>query len=131
MEAAKSAVYDSVNCYVAVDITSERQGPQGEVWTFAVWLRPEDARCKDEVLKSAKDALMGAAETSESVYVAGYMNKPFTLTENGFSGTLVGMYDESKACWDAFAKGFCRRGGICRWQHPVCNVAVNVEVKFH
>mmetsp|Transcript_14333 Transcript_14333/g.26603 ORF Transcript_14333/g.26603 Transcript_14333/m.26603 type:complete len:386 (-) Transcript_14333:137-1294(-) len=127
MEAAKSALHNSagvVGVEVFEGLTSCGQG-----WTLVAWLHPEESN-KDQALQAAKDALMRGAETSENVYVMGYLQKPFTLTESGFTGMLGGMYDESRACWDVFTKGFCRRESICRWQHPVCQTAISVEVRY-
>jgi len=127
MEAAKSALHNSAGV-VGVEVF---EGPTscGQGWTLVAWLHPEESN-KDQALQAAKDALMRGAETSENVYVMGYLQKPFTLTESGFTGMLGGMYDESRACWDVFTKGFCRRESICRWQHPVCQTAISVEVRY-
>lgn len=93
------------------------------------WMRRQESggRARDQVLKYAKDALMRSAAQSESVYVIGYNNRPFTMTENGFAAQLGGMFDENKACWDMFTKGHCRQRD-CHRQHPACLLPIHVEI---
>lgn len=126
MEAAKSALQNAIGV-VGVEVF-EGPTPRGQGWTLVAWLHSKEGNNKDQALQATKDALMHAAESSENVYVMGYLQKPFTLTESGFTGMLGGMYDESSACWDIFTRGSCRRESICRWQHPVCQMAINVKV---
>lgn len=77
----------------------------------------------------AKSALAKGCEQSASVYMLGYLAKPFTDTVSGFSVTLCGMGDEEAACWDYYSKGTCRRGCACRWTHPSDQVTVSIDLR--
>jgi hypothetical protein len=106
----------------------------GRGTTICAWMRAEDysAKERDQVLKDTKDLIMRTAEHSNSIYVLGYQQKPFSHTDYGFVTMLGGMNDDSKACWDMFSKGYCRReqsNQICRWQHPACQLPVNIEIR--
>lgn len=85
--------------------------------------------CED-ILEVAKAALLSAADLSTSTYIMGYGGNPFTTQLGGFTATMGAMRDESKACWEMYRYGICRRSCHCRWQHPpfLTSITVSVEV---
>lgn len=87
-------------------------------------------RACDDILEVAKAALLSAADLSSNTYVLGYGGNPFVLQQHGFSASMGALRDESKACWETYRYGLCRRGCQCRWEHPpfVASVSVTVEV---
>jgi hypothetical protein len=124
------AKYSSI---ASVDVF-DASGTWGRGPTICAWMRAEDYNTKEreQVLKDAKDLILKIADRSESIYVLGYQQKPFSYTDNGFQAMLGGMHDDTKACWDVFAKGCCRREQAnlpCRWQHPVCQLPINIEIR--
>jgi len=64
----------------------------------------------------AKDALLHAAELSESTYIMGYGARPFNnLDACSFSANigLVPAAHADTACWDTYEKGYCPRPQSC------------------
>lgn len=95
-----------------------------EGWAITIEVRAEDMQRTECLLTLAKEALLENAERGAKV--VGHRWTPFLLFPQGFIAMLGFVQDESKACYDAYGKGFCRRGGSCRWQHPPCTKAVKV-----
>jgi len=132
VESAKKALSNS-SAIASVDIHESsiswnREYCQG--LTITAWQAQDiGGKGRDQILKLAKNALLKGAEHSESVYVLGYGAKPFTTCDFGFHTVLGGMYDQSKACWDCFSKGSCKREWDCRWQHPACQLPIKVEIR--
>lgn len=97
-------------------------------WSVVISIRPEHFAYRERILSCAKQALLQAAEQSESIYVLGYCSRPFVLTPLGFKAQFAGMEDESAACWGVFAKGSCWKGSCCTWQHPTFISDVSVSL---
>lgn len=130
LDATKQAL-KSNKTVLGVDIF-ESTGTWDRGMSVVVWQREDKGgKDRDQILKLAKDALLQGAANSECVYVMGYKNRHygFTSSEFGFTTVLGGMFDESKACWDLFRTGHCRREWDCRWQHPACKLPINVEIR--
>lgn len=72
----------------------------------------------EALLAIVQAAMLQAADLSKCAYVLGYGGAPFTAVPGGFSLTIGALWDESRACWDTYRWGACRRGCGCRWQHP-------------
>lgn len=84
-----------------------------------------DKEVHNEVLKSAKDTLLSAAEKSQHTYILGYEAEPFEdIPEtSGFTATIgsVPVHMQDSACWETFQKGACSSPGICLWCHPMAS----------
>lgn len=92
---------------------------------------PEAAPQVEGLLTLAKQSLLNWAETNSSfTYVLGYCGRPFQLGVGCFVAQLGAMEDPDNACWDTYRWGCCKRGNLCRWQHPkqVISIAVRVEM---
>jgi hypothetical protein len=100
----------------------------GHGWKIFAQRRADFDGPTDSILVIAKVALLRSAEESKGTYVIGYEARPFEVKNGGFSAQLAEMEDESVACWNFYAKGFCYRGCSCRWQHPKRMVTVEVLV---
>lgn len=81
-------------------------------------------------LNLAKQALLQSAEKSNSVYVMGYLARPFHLTAQGFDAVLCNVEDEASACWDFLGKGCCYQRGRCQWLHPALMARVKVLIQI-
>lgn len=88
----------------------------------------DSASCMETLISAAKEAILAAAAKSMCVYVIGYKQAPFAAAPQGFSATLGMMTNEESACWDMYAKGFCKRCGQCQWQHPLHTVSFSFQV---
>jgi hypothetical protein len=108
---------DSQDCYMIIKLSSEGDD------------------LKEDVLSLTKEALLGAASQSKSVYVLGYCApNPFNVTSQGFEATLGVMENAPSACWHLYKKGFCRHDVECNKAHPVCKLTLRVLVEtasFH
>jgi hypothetical protein len=131
LDSTKQALSNTTGV-VGVDVF-EAPGPWGRGVTVCAWMQHEDiASGRQQALERIQKNLIKSAENSESVYVLGYQSRPFTHTEFGCAAVLGGMHDETKACWDVYTKGYCRReraSQTCRWQHPSPQVPVHIEVR--
>lgn len=132
MDSAKEALHNH-SSIISVDVF-DATSQWGRGTTICAWMRAEEygSKERDQVLKETKDLFLRTADRSESVYVLGYQQKPFIPTDYGFVAMMGGMHDENKACWDIFARGFCRREQAnqpCKWQHPACQLPINVEIR--
>merc|ERR1719380_469342 len=89
-------------------------------WSLTGSLQPESFNQAGNVLAVVQNALLSAAKQSDDVYIIGYEAQPFKAISGrlGFRAQLAIVQDESSACWDLLAKGYCHRGCGCRWQHP-------------
>lgn len=85
----------------------------------------------ESVMTMAKQSLLSWAETSSCIYVLGYCHRPFLpLTDGiGFVATMSVLEDSSCCCWDAYKYGNCKRGQLCRWQHPRRMVPVSLRIQ--
>lgn len=82
------------------------------------------------LLTLAKQSLLNWAETNSSfTYVLGYCGRPFQLGVGCFVAQLGAMEDPDHACWDSYRWGCCKRGNLCRWQHPKQVIPVTVRVE--
>lgn len=118
------AALEGFSCVVDVQIVEEGV----ECWAFTIKVRAEDMQRTEYVLTLAKEALLENAEKTPCVKVVGHRLAPFLPFPHGFVATLGFVQDESKACYDAYGRGFCRRGCSCRWQHPPCGRSIRVVV---
>lgn len=103
-------------------------------WSVCALVQPGNQLYTHSLLAVAKRALVTSVEQSATIYMLGYLAKPFADEANGFSVTLCGMEDEATACWDYYSQGFCYRGCACKWEHPrlggpQLQTAVKVEVR--
>jgi len=101
-------------------------------WRIVGTLKQTDAWRKEQLCAQVKEALLSAAEASQSVYVLGYAWNPFQLTERGFTAVLCNCSNTFQACWDVLKYGQCQRancrGGHCPFQHPSQRWVVGVEL---
>jgi hypothetical protein len=99
-------------------------------WSIEITAKMDLAECKEYLLTLAKNALFTSTGNSGNVYIMGYAEKPFIKKSEGFVTILGDMQDESRICWDLYAKGVCSRADCtCRWEHPECLMPLNVVVK--
>lgn len=119
---AKEAV-EKAGCAANVDVLNE-----ANAWT--IYIDMIDTAWSEKALTVAKEALLEGAAGSTCTYVLGYLAKPFQVRGNGFSCILCGMRDEKRACWDAYAKGFCRNPERCSLLHPCCMMRVSVVLRL-
>lgn len=82
-------------------------------------------------LSAAKQAMLCAAQGSSKIRIVGYERTPFAPHSAGFgfSARFACVDDDACVCWSLMAKGACRRGCSCRWQHPTWMVSMNVTMK--
>lgn len=72
-------------------------------------------------LAIVKDALLKAAERSQSTYILAYGAQPFNnLDALSFSANIacVPAAQEATTCWDTYEQGFCPRRSTCCLNHP-------------
>lgn len=100
-----------------------------EANAWGISIKMKDASLSEQAFSIAKDALLEGAANSTCTYVLGYLAKPFQVQKHGFSTVLCGMRDESRACWDAYSKGFCRKPERCKLLHPCCMMRVSVSLR--
>jgi hypothetical protein len=107
---------------------AEVQETPGKGWTLSCTVPASQMQSFEATTEFVGDALLKAAEASDGVYIVGYEAMPFAAlgSRPGFSATLALVPDEANACWDLLARGYCRRGCACRWQHPSWQVTVEV-----
>jgi hypothetical protein len=106
-----------------------RRNTASKCWTIELSPSQGSKACKEELLRHAKEALSGTANSSEGIYMMGNNAKPFLSKPEGFVTVLGDMRAETRACWDLYSSGFCRRECACRWEHPTCLVPVSVVIK--
>jgi hypothetical protein len=84
-------------------------------WTIE--LTPQaDGRMNEEYLLSLmKNVLLSRSSNQQDIYMLGYAAKPFVSGSGGFVVVLGDMAAETRACWDFYSKGFCRKGCDCKW----------------
>mmetsp|Transcript_20787 Transcript_20787/g.64950 ORF Transcript_20787/g.64950 Transcript_20787/m.64950 type:complete len:276 (-) Transcript_20787:60-887(-) len=124
--AAVKTALETSGYWVGIEAIEHGQG-----WIIMAQVQPEDMHRAEYLLKLAKEALLGTTEQSSSVKVMGYRQAPFLPLPQGFTASLGAVQDASQACYDAYGKGFCRRGCACRWEHPSCVRSVKVVVLPH
>jgi len=86
---------------------------------------------KEQLCAQVKEALLSAAENSQSVYVLGYAWNPFRATERGFTAVLCNCSDPIQACWGVLKYGQCQHSharGRCPFQHPSQTLMLSVEL---
>jgi len=127
-----SAVHQALETEYEAEV-SVSWGPMGGATGIVATIKggPEQA---DHAKEVAKATLLEAAAHSESVYVMGYLAKPFRdFGETGFK-CWVGNLHHAKSgcvCWDTFQKGFCPRRTTCRWYHLDVPDLMRVIVQIH
>lgn len=109
------------------------EGKLGGTTTIIASCRKRSLRSRDSVkmLDYVKKTLLDAASKSQSTYVMGYTEKPFTsIGKMGFSAKLSSVPAEHRetTCWDTYRKGYCPRRATCRWCHPADNDVMTVVV---
>mmetsp|Transcript_86730 Transcript_86730/g.273627 ORF Transcript_86730/g.273627 Transcript_86730/m.273627 type:complete len:384 (+) Transcript_86730:133-1284(+) len=117
------AALQSWPCSRNLEVTGHAQG-----WIICIKVRAEDVPRAEYILKMAKEHLLWSTNDSPSLRVIGHRLAPFVSSPLSFTATLGAVLDDSKACYEAYGKGFCRRGHACRWQHPPCTKSIQVAV---
>jgi hypothetical protein len=123
------AVKSSLECSgfdICVDLAEHNQG-----WLVTVKVHSHDMHRAEYMITVAKETLLMSTDEASKVKVIGYRLVPFLPTPQGFLAMLGAVPDHSQACYDAYGKGFCRRGAACRWQHPPCMRSVKVGIVCH
>lgn len=100
-------------------------------WFLEASCQKADLPRTHSILAIAKQAMLCAAQKSEKIRILGSERTPFAPTSAGlgFSAQLAFVEDDSSACWNLMAKGACRHGCSCRWQHPSWVVSVHAAMK--
>jgi len=99
-------------------------------WTLTAYVKPDQLKLQEESLREmAQQAILDAAKKSQTVYVLGYMTRPFASMHMGFGCALTVIEDPHDTCWGSYSKGFCRSPGSCKLQHPKDQAGVNVMFK--
>lgn len=91
-------------------------------------LPPEHLCYAEQLVTTAKEAVMAVTSRSTGVCLMGYKQTPFLPKPQGFMATLGEMRDETRACWSMYTTGFCKRGGACRWKHPQTSVSFSFNL---
>jgi len=114
-----SVVASLANNMDIVNVKVKDQGMGGLTIIMAESSNPEpDATW---AFSLAKDALLSAAEQSETTYVIGYGDMPFKKLDNLSFSANIGCVPEAhadSACWEFYEWGVCPRCTTCRWNHP-------------
>jgi len=97
-------------------------------WSLFVRMRSDDLHRREVVLSQVKEGIIAGAAASQTVYVLGYKARPFATSPVGFAAQLVEVPSPNEACWGLLERGCCNFGPACAWQHPQCQVTVNVMV---
>eukprot|EP00930_Biecheleria_cincta_P011857 TRINITY_DN11499_c0_g1_i1.p1 TRINITY_DN11499_c0_g1~~TRINITY_DN11499_c0_g1_i1.p1 ORF type:complete len:312 (+),score=37.67 TRINITY_DN11499_c0_g1_i1:136-936(+) len=97
-------------------------------WQVVVKLAAHQMPLKDQLLSSAKAAILSASEHSACTYVVGYRMSPFMDSPLGFSSLLAHVNRPAEACWDLLQWGCCDFEGSCRWRHPESRATLNIMV---
>jgi hypothetical protein len=119
-----SSLKAALASHAKVDVTVGSQS-----WCVYINPPPEASwQFTNNALKSAKDTLLHATSQSKLVHVMGYEKNPFTNFHNGFECTLIANLNSNCACWDLISKGYCHRGGSCRWDHAAFQSKVCVMI---
>eukprot|EP00427_Karlodinium_veneficum_P021706 CAMPEP_0169100880 /NCGR_PEP_ID=MMETSP1015-20121227/21328_1 /TAXON_ID=342587 /ORGANISM="Karlodinium micrum, Strain CCMP2283" /LENGTH=448 /DNA_ID=CAMNT_0009161861 /DNA_START=136 /DNA_END=1482 /DNA_ORIENTATION=- len=120
-----SAVETSASC-ARVEATKKESS---KCWTIE--LTPKaDGRVNDEYLLSQVKSIMHTLSNNEQgVYMLGYAANPFVSCSTGCVVVLGDMVAETRACWDFYSKGLCRKGCDCKWEHPNCSMPINIMIK--
>jgi hypothetical protein len=87
---------------------------------------------KDEFLSYAARTYVDTVARSEcSCPVLPVCQGGALITRSGDSlvATLGAAADKSRACWDFYNKGFCRRGCFCQWEHARWRSRIKVTVE--
>lgn len=121
--AVMKAALETCPCANFVEAAQHAQG-----WTVSVHVNAEELIRTEYILRIAKESLLNSTSKNAFVKVMGERLTPFLPAPQGFMATLGAVVDSSKACYDAYGKGFCRRGHACRWQHPPCMGSIQVLV---
>jgi hypothetical protein len=91
-------------------------------------MRAHDLQRREMVLTQVKEGIIAGASASQTVYVLGYKARPFKTSPVGFATQLVEVPSPNEACWGLLERGCCNFGPNCAWQHPQCQVTINVMV---
>lgn len=97
-------------------------------WQVVVKVAAHQMHLKDQLLNSAKAAILSASEQSAGTYVVGYRVSPFMDSPLGFSALLAHVNRPAEACWDLLQWGCCDFEGSCRWRHPESRATLNIMV---
>eukprot|EP00440_Ansanella_granifera_P026408 gb/GFBE01028687.1/.p1 GENE.gb/GFBE01028687.1/~~gb/GFBE01028687.1/.p1 ORF type:complete len:302 (+),score=63.67 gb/GFBE01028687.1/:1-906(+) len=132
MEVAQAVAHMQGTLALSGIVTAQvAKGWQG--WEIKVGLRsPVPAQQIEALMAMAKQSLLQWAEGSTMTYVMGYCGIPFAQLPGmpGFTVNLGALEDPSCACWDSYRWGFCKRGPVCRWQHPQRVVSCTVRLEM-
>lgn len=107
----------------------EAKKEPSKCWTIEMTPKADGRVNEEYVLSVAKNLLHSQSSTNEGVYMLGYAAKPFMPRSNGCVVVLGDMVAETRACWDFYSKGSCRKGCACKWEHPKCSMPVNIVIK--
>jgi len=113
-------------CSRVLAIQCVEEGIEG--WALTIEVGAEDLQHTEYLLSLAKKALLANTNKAPCVMVMGHRSMPFRPFPQGFVATLGFVQNKSKACYEAYGKGYCHRGGFCRWQHPPCKRSIKVAL---
>jgi hypothetical protein len=122
-----SALEDCPSCVRVETMRKE----SSKCWTIELTTKAEGRVNEEYLLSVIKSTLLSHSNSSQGVYMLGYAAKPFISRPNGCSVVLGSMAAETRACWDFYSKGLCRKGCACKWEHPDCSMPINIVIKPH
>jgi len=117
----------ALDCHPAV-VSAEASRAARYGWSLFLRMRSHDLHRREVVLSQVKEGIIAGAAASQTVYVLGYKARPFATSPVGFATQLVEVSSPNEACWGLLERGCCNFGPACAWQHPQCQVTVNVMV---
>eukprot|EP00930_Biecheleria_cincta_P071386 TRINITY_DN588_c0_g1_i1.p1 TRINITY_DN588_c0_g1~~TRINITY_DN588_c0_g1_i1.p1 ORF type:complete len:279 (+),score=56.88 TRINITY_DN588_c0_g1_i1:112-948(+) len=94
-------------------------------WTVNLVAKSHDVHLHQRLLQAAKDILLQRATKAGALCVLG---NAVQWTASGFIASLAELPDPACACWGFYAKGCCRKGISCAWQHPERSAPFQVGV---
>jgi hypothetical protein len=117
-------------CPSCVCVETMRKEPS-KCWTLELTTKAEGRVNEEYLLSVIKSTLLNHSSTSQGVYMLGYAANPFISRPNGCAVVIGNMAAETRACWDFYSKGLCRKGCACKWEHPNCSMPINIVIKPH
>mmetsp|Transcript_55915 Transcript_55915/g.111099 ORF Transcript_55915/g.111099 Transcript_55915/m.111099 type:complete len:269 (-) Transcript_55915:255-1061(-) len=127
VEHIMGTVVKALDCHPAI-VSAEASKATRYGWSLFVHMRSHDLHRREVVLTQVKEGIIAGAAASQTAYVLGYKARPFATSPVGFATQLVEVPSPDSACWGLLERGCCNFGPACAWQHPPCQVTVNVMV---
>jgi hypothetical protein len=119
-----SAVQNIASCAHSVEGIRDEAS---SCWTIVMSAGAEGIMHTEALLSLMKNTLLSV--NGHGIYILGYGVNPFVPRPDGFTVVLGDMAAETRACWNFYSKGFCRKGCDCLWEHPQCSTPLNVIIK--